>query len=305
MSARLGTLLVIAMVAYAGCARGPQVVAEAGGDRVYEREVLQEEAMARAAGTLADAPDSPGLLRFYDRTVRELVDRKLLRQEAERRGLRVPDEYVEAEVQRIRAQAGGEQGFRQLLERYRMSEADLRARIRELKLVELLRLEVARSVRVTDHVARQYYREHLPEFSIPARARMRLLVFARRQDAEAARRALERGQRSFRELAENYRLGSDPEAYYEVRKGEDPHLEPLAFSAPVGRLQGPVRVGSVWAVYRVERLFPPEPKPFPEVRELVLRRAHEQLTRKALEELVQRLRRERGVRIHRTYWRGV
>ncbi|MDR7529119.1 MAG: peptidylprolyl isomerase [Armatimonadota bacterium] len=304
MRVHLGLLLVVAAVASAGCARGPQVVAEAGGERVYESEVLQEEAVARAQGTLADAPDSPGLMRFYDRTVRELVDRKLLRQEAERRGLRVPDEYVEAEVQRVRAQAGGEQGFRQLLERYRMGEADLRARIRELKLVELLRLEVARSVRVTHEDALRFYRDHLSEFSTPARSRMRLLLFARREDAEAARRALEQGRRTFRDFA-SYRLGQDPEGYYEVRRGEDPHLEPLAFSSPVGRLQGPARVGALWAVYRVERVFPPEPKPFSQVREVVLQRARSELARRALEDLLQRLRRERGVRIHRTYWQGV
>lgn len=306
MRAAVRFLAVLAVLALSACSGGKgAVVAEAGGEPVYEREVLQEEAIARATGALWDAPDSPGLMKFYDRTVRELADRRLLRQEAERRGLKVPDDYVEAEVQRVRAEAGGPEGFRRLLERYRMTEAELRSRIREVKLVDLLRLEVARSVRVTEADARRYYQEHLDRFSTPARARLRLLVFGRQEAAEAARRDIERGRRTFRDLAA-YRLGLDPEAYYEVVKGqENPELEHLAFTSPAGRVQGPVRVGSLWAVYRVERVFPPAAKPFSEVREQVFQQAHEHLTRRAWEDLLQRLRRERGVRIHRTYWRGV
>lgn len=185
-----------------------------------------------------------------------------------------------------------------------MTEGELRARIRELKLVDLLRLEVARSIQTTEEDARRYYQAHLREFRTPARARLQILLFRERERAEASRKELERGRKSFRDF-QSYRLGRDPDAYYEVIAGQDPSLEPLAFSSPIGALRGPVRVGALWAVYRVAEVLPARAKPFSEVREQAIERAHSAQVRRAMEDLLKRLRRERGVRVYRTYSRGL
>jgi parvulin-like peptidyl-prolyl isomerase len=291
---------VLVTLLLAGCARSAPAVAEAGGERVTEHELHQEEAVARVEGTLLVPEGSPELARFYDRTVQELVDRKLLRQEAERRGLRVPDDYVEAQVAEMRAKYGQE-GFRRLLERYRMTEEDFRRRVRELELVRLLRSEVERSVRVSEDEVRRYYREHLKEYTEPRRARVRILVFGDREAAQRARRDLEAGRRTFQDLAPSHRLGTDPQAFHEVVAGRDPDLEPLVFGAAPGRVQGPVKVGALWVVFRVEQVFPERPRPYEQVRQQVAEEAWQQKVRATLEELVQRLRRERGFRVYRTY----
>ena len=292
--------LLLAGLLLPGCAQGAPAVAEAGGERITERELQQEEAVARVEGTLLAPEGSPELARFYDRTLSDLVDRKLLRQEAERRGLRVPDDYVEAQVAEMRAKYGQE-GFRRLLERYRMTEAEFRRRVRELELVRLLRSEVERSVRISEEEARRYYREHLKEYTEPRRARVRILVFGDRQAAERARKDIAAARRSFEDLAPYHRLGTDPQAFHEVVAGRDPDLEPLVFAAPVGRVQGPVKVGALWLVFRVEQVFPERPRPYEQVRRQVVEEAWREKVRATLEELVQRLRQERGFRVYRTY----
>jgi hypothetical protein len=153
----------------------------------------------------------------------------------------------------------GQEGFRRLLERYRMTEEDFRRRVRELELVRLMRSEVERSVRVSEDEVRRYYREHLKEYTEPRRARVRILVFGDREAAQRARRDLEAGRRTFQDLAPFHRLGTDPQAFHEVVAGRDPDLEPLVFGAAPGRVQGPVKVGALWVVFRVEQVFPGAP----------------------------------------------
>jgi len=291
--------LVLLAALLVGCTRGPAVVAEAGREGITQREVEQEVAVARATGVLSADAGSVEQDRFYDRTVQELVDRKLLRQEAERRGLRVPDDYVEAQVAEMRAKYGQE-GFRRLLEQYQMTEDEFRRRTRELELVRLLRSEVEREVRVSEEEARAYYRSHLKEFTTPRRARIRILVFGRREMAERARLDLEQGRRSFQDLA-SFRLGTDPQARYDVVEGQDPQLEPLVFSVPAGRVQGPVRVGALWVVFRVEEVLPSKARPYEAVRREVVERAYREKVQLTLDALLRRLRQERGFRVHRVF----
>jgi parvulin-like peptidyl-prolyl isomerase len=92
--------------------------------------------------------------------VSELIDRQLIAQEAERRGLTLtPEEMREAEERAI-AQFGGEKQYDEYLSLHRLSREEYRDVIRWDVYGGKLREEFSKKISVTDEDVRNYYDEH-------------------------------------------------------------------------------------------------------------------------------------------------
>jgi peptidyl-prolyl cis-trans isomerase C len=103
--------------------------------------------------------------------VSELIDRTLIMQEAERRGLNIPAEKWAQALQRTVMQFGGEQKYDAYLAEHHLTR-DEYAEVIKLELYgELLREELKKGLTVTDDEVKKYYEEHKgePEFQQPER----------------------------------------------------------------------------------------------------------------------------------------
>ena len=114
--------------------------------------------------------------------VSELIDRELIRQEAERRGLRPDAARAAEEERRAGEQLGGEERFAQYLAAHGLGREEFMETARAPLYGELLRRELGRELKASDEEARAFYAAHSgeAEFRLPERvAASHVLVAAR------------------------------------------------------------------------------------------------------------------------------
>ncbi len=302
---RVVVWILAATLVLGGCTDpSGRVVAEAGGEKIYERQLEQEAAGARARGVPLDTPGTDQLAQFYNRMVRLLIDATLLRQEAERSGVVVPKEEIEREVGAERSKYTSEDDFNLYLDSYRLTLDELRGRVRQARLIEGLWKGIEKQTKVTEEEARAYYEKHRSRFRTPTRATARVLFASGDEQAAEFLRKLRAGE-GFEGLAKH---AITPDAVLDGAKMEieegtlDPVLEAAVFAAPIGQIVGPVKVGELRRyVFRVERRTPSVPLSFVRVHQDVLALVRKEKADRALRELVLRLRKERGFRVLHVY----
>jgi parvulin-like peptidyl-prolyl isomerase len=126
--------------------------------RLYEMYLKNgQEALAIDAST-DEGKRKLELLR--EGIVSELIDRILIAQEAERRGLSISPEEMRQAEQRTAAQFGGEKQYDEYLTGHRLSREEYRDVIRWELYGGKLRAELSKEISLTDDDVKRYYDEH-------------------------------------------------------------------------------------------------------------------------------------------------
>ncbi|XXF81062.1 peptidylprolyl isomerase [Myxococcaceae bacterium GXIMD 01537] len=276
-------------LAFAACTRAPAGEGAADGGAVvgrYDGGVITEADLRSEAGrlpaTLRQQFESPAGQREF---VRSLIDKRLLVQEARRRGL-----HEDAEVRRQ---------VRELEER--------------LAVQALLAAEERAAARPTDEQLQAYYQAHLQEFTQPERIRVVRVLAALpagsppAERAQAKRRAEQFLQR-LRKGEAPEKVGKDGDGPERTRGGElgwfargdrrNPALDTAAFAlAQPGAISGVVEESEGYSVLTLLERQASRVPPFDEVRSAVEGRQQPQLKRKVLDDLLSRLRKSGGVSV--------
>jgi len=114
--------------------------------------------------------------------VSELIDRALIMDEAERRGLKIPPEKMEAALARTVQQFGGEEKYDAYLAEHRLKRDDYLEVVKMELYGELLRAELSKDLSVADDEVRKYYEAHKsePAFQQPERVTAAHILVAAR-----------------------------------------------------------------------------------------------------------------------------
>ncbi|HZD16635.1 MAG TPA: SurA N-terminal domain-containing protein [Actinomycetota bacterium] len=134
--------------------------------RVDGMPIYLEEAAARVDGLTTVHGDVADVLGadWPDRVLRSLVDDQILRAQAQRAGIVVTEEDVQAYLEQIEGMIGADQTLDEWLQGQRMTMAELERRV-ELQIIGArVYLTVTDDVEVTPAELRAYYREHRLEF---------------------------------------------------------------------------------------------------------------------------------------------
>jgi peptidyl-prolyl cis-trans isomerase C len=170
---------------------------------VVNGEPISAEALARdlreARAGAGEAEGKTDVLRR--RVLDELVDRTLLLQESRARSIVVGQDQVERGFLRIRAEYPGTH-FDDLLAQERLSQTELKARLKEQLAIErLFEEEVFPRVSVVDAEVERHYADHAADFQDPERVRVLQIVVATRDEATQLRERLRRNPQTFAEVA--------------------------------------------------------------------------------------------------------
>ena len=154
----------------------------------------------------------------------------------------------------------------------------------------------------TEAEAAEYLRGHAADYRTPTTRRCRSVVVADAAAAAAVRRRLDGGE-AFAAVARSASLdqasaaqgGDLGDVSWSALSAmeKDPAQAPLAravMTAPAGQLVGPVAAGPVQYVFRCEAIRPERLPPLGEVRASVDERLRAEARRRALEQLLARLR---------------
>lgn len=219
-------------------------------------------------------PDSTEVDSLRRQVLEQLIDEKLIVAEAGRQGITVPDAEVEKEVAQavaeVRERLGGEQEFREQLQRENTTEDALRDKYRtevrrQLLAQRLLQKELPRRP-VAQAEAEAYFKANPGKFPrMPAELELQVIQIPATAESSAvaagrgrildARRRITGGEKFARVAGEvsedpgSARAGGD--LGYFGRGALDQTIEDVVFALPLGTLSEPVRSPFGWHLIEV------------------------------------------------------
>ena len=277
----------------------PRPVAVVNGEPISREAVQRELIHARAAGGEGEAPDGALRRRLLD----DLIDRTLLLQQARARSITVGQDQVERSFLRLRAEYPGTH-FDDLLAEERLSEAELKASLKDQLTVEKLFLdEVFPRVSVSDADVERFYTEHAEEFELPEQVHAFQIVVKTKEEAQKTREELRRRPQDFGETAR--RASIAPEG----QKGGDlgwfgrgsgmPEVFDLCFKLPLNTLSDVTPSPYGFHLFKVVGRRPPARRPFAEARTSIEDKLSREKRAAAQEEYLAALRTHAHIEIDR------
>jgi parvulin-like peptidyl-prolyl isomerase len=210
-------LVLIAAVALAasGCSRcgggGKDAAAQVRTVALVNGEPISAEVLAhelRDARAGAGEGDAQGDV-LRRRVLDELVDRALLLQEARARSIVIGQDQVERAFLRVRSEYPGSH-FDDLLAQERLSQAELKSRLRDQLTIErLFEQEVFGKLQVVPAEVERYYADHAGDFQEPERVRVSQIVVSTRDEALQIREKLRRNPQTFADVARKSSIGPE------------------------------------------------------------------------------------------------
>ena len=314
-----GLLLVVVPVAGAvpeATPAGDRILATVGGEVISAEEFrVNVHAAYRQRFYHGKVPEDQRLA-FRREVAERLVDRRLLLQEALRRGIEPDEDWVKAQLEAAQVR------YRRLPHWAERREELLQALREELETqsrIQRLKDEVEDLPEPDRPAVRAYYEAHPERFTTPQRLHLSLILlrvppWAPPQDWEAARQKAQellariRKGASFAELAREY--SADESA---ARGGDLGYVHAGMLSAEAqevvdglapGQVSAPIRLLQGYALFRLEARTPPQLNDFARsevrARQMLSQERKAQAWRRLLEEL----RRKTPITINEALLRG-
>ncbi|MCF7890820.1 tetratricopeptide repeat protein [Candidatus Bipolaricaulota bacterium] len=216
-------------------------------------------------------------LRMKSRTVDSLIERELVAQEADKRGIkpksgRVNQKYNEQLDSILNQQGWTLDQLKSALSAQGRSfedfEKSMKESVRQQLKQEELRSQVIGEVQPTEEDLTNYYQENIDQYvQTPSRVKADHVVFDTQTGAETVMEKVNENPDYFEKYAEENDLDTSLGWF---GKGEKPkNVENLAFSLEVGEVGGPVRTSTGWELLKVEDKQERTVREFEEIRDKV------------------------------------
>ncbi len=212
----------------------------------------------------------------------QMIEDRLILQEAKRRQIEVTDEELGEKVARIKSKFAQDSEFMDALNEGGLTLTDLKAKYREqIMVAKLINQEVRARINISPQEVSDYYRSHLAEFSQPERVRVRnILIRVEGDNEEDWARAhskveelldrLKRGSR-FEDLARESSQGPNADTGGDmglIERGQMlAEIDEVIFELEVGEVSGLIKTELGYHIFKVEEKLEPDTQELAEVRE--------------------------------------
>lgn len=233
----------------------------------------------------------------------QLIEKRILLQEAKNRGIEVREDRIERKLKEIRERFNSEEEFVEALKSENLSLLGLRKRIEEELIVQkLIDWEIRSKVRVGREEVREFYQENKERFKEPEEVELsHILIRAEGESgwAEAERKGndilakLEEGV-TFSLLAKEYSEGPNRERGGRLgflTRGEMlPEFEEAVSKLEVGEASGLIKTGIGFHIIKLEGRKAARQKELAEVKDKIERLLFAEKAYKRYREWVKKLR---------------
>ncbi|NQT22172.1 MAG: peptidylprolyl isomerase [Candidatus Omnitrophica bacterium] len=298
-------LFVIVPVNSGFCEIIDKIVVIVNDEVITQREVYRKMAPVYEQVSSIYGEDETGkrMEDAFKGLLEQLVNDKLIVSEAKRRGIRVPKEEVEAELDNIKERFKTEQEFYLVLDKQGISINELEDNYKNAIIAKkLIDLEIGPKIQVTPIEIIRYFKNHMDEFAVPEVAKVRSILI-RVKDGRGSEEALTltediilqlKSGDGFDEIAKVYsedsRASSGGDMGY-VKKGEMmKKIDDVLFALDIGEYSEVIRTDIGFHIFFVEDKRPPQNKTFDEVKSRIEEIIFNQKIQKKLKEYIEKLR---------------
>ena len=232
-------------------------------DREFKELILESDKDAKGTGL--------GALRQV--CLDQVIERKILVQEARRLGLKVSPEELKQAVSEMETDYPGE-GFGEKLGLKGTTLEEWKARLEERLLAEkVIRSTSHSQEKIDEKEALQYYEGHRPSFQIDQKVRARQIVVADGEEAIQILKRLKRGEK-FEKVAMQKSLGPEKVQGGDLgyfSPGEKPAEFDHVFNMEVGAISEVVKSPYGYHIFKLEEKIEPRQIPFGEAKSGILK----------------------------------
>jgi len=183
--------------------------------RVDGQEIKKEELIARAQEMRSQLARARGVQiplspEFYREILDGIVAHQLLLQEAKKQGISITDAEVDQMMQGFKSRFPSQEVFEKQLAASKMTEAQLRQRMREdsdTVVNKLIRKTIVPTIQVSEADARAFYDQNQQRMKTPPRVHLRHILIAVAPQAPAADR--EKAKQKAEDLLKQIKDGGD------------------------------------------------------------------------------------------------
>lgn len=246
-------------------------VAKVNGELILQEELDQKiHQIDKSLALQASQLDSP---RFSEEVLRQMIRKKLLLQDAQEKGISLTPE----QIQGIMIEQKGEiskEDLESLLQKAGIAYSEWENEVTEDRIIELLIHNVIDAkVRLTEEELAAYYQDHLEEYQVAERVRVRQVVLPKQDEARKVRERLTDGKEEFGLVAQEVSLSPDAAQGGDIgvfSKGEmPPEFDKVCFSLQIGEISNVVKSPYGYHIFRVEERLPAGTLPLEEARKTI------------------------------------
>lgn len=227
-------------------------------DREFKELILEPGKEAKGAGI--------GNLRqvYLD----QVIERKILVQEARRLGIKVSPEELNQAISEIKMDYPGE-GFGEKLGLKGMTLEEWKVRLEEKLLAEkVIRSALHSQEKIDGKEVLQYYEDHRSSFQIGQKVRVRQIVVADGEEAIQILKRLKKGE-SFEKVAKEKSLGPEKAQGGDLGyfgQGEKPSEFDHVFNMEIGSISEVIKSPYGYHIFKLEEKMEPRQIPFEEAK---------------------------------------
>ncbi|MFZ5569150.1 MAG: peptidylprolyl isomerase [Thermodesulfobacteriota bacterium] len=170
-------ILFSAAAGLPGVSEGPVAglkIAVVNGEDIFERDLNRQvdARLRQIRGEKDEEIDQERMRKLKKTVLEELINRELLYQESMRRGISIPAEMLDQELQSMRQQYQTEQEYQQALRKQRLNEEELKVSILQEQMIRrLIDQEIAATITVSENEVSDYYNKNRESFRQPEMVR--------------------------------------------------------------------------------------------------------------------------------------
>jgi parvulin-like peptidyl-prolyl isomerase len=245
-------------------------------------------------GATASTPEG------IDTVKKEALDRLILQelayQKARSTGLQAPQENVDAAMANLKENVGGEEGYKQLLEKEQVTEQELRTQVeRSLTLERIFAQEVYGKVTIPEDELKNAYEKEKGNYIRPEKVSVVDVFFAGKEgdDSLAGKAETARAKILQDKNRDPWRLvldGTFIVRNYELRTGKDRELREEAKKLKTDGISGVVKAPDGFHIIKLREYSPERQLTFDEVKGSLENRLRAPAQEKRLREWEQELR---------------
>ncbi len=278
-----------------------RIVARIDGEEITVEEFNQE--FKDLIGDLKERGDKSELRELRKAYLEQMIERKVLTQEARRKGIQVSNEEFNQAVLEIKKDYPGE-GFGEALGLKGMGLEEWKARLEETLLAE----KMARSVRqyqgrIDEQTARDFYEANRSLFQIPLRVRVRQIVVADGNEAILLHKRLKRGE-SFEKLAMEKSIGLERVKGGDLgffSEGERPAEFDPVFSMEVGAISDVIKSPYGYHIFKLEEKVGPRAISFEEAKKSIIEKLEKEKGEEEYQRWIKDLKGKAKVKVNKKW----
>jgi peptidyl-prolyl cis-trans isomerase C len=236
----------------------------------------------------------------------QVIERKILVQEARRLGIKVSQEELNQAIFEIKKDYPGE-GFGEKLGLKGMTLEEWKTRLEEKLLAEkMIRHALYYRGDLDEKEALLYYETHLSSFQIPEKVRARQIVVASEEEALQIVNLLKKGE-NFERLAMKKSLGPEKVnggdlGYFS--KGERPAEFDYVFTMEIGAISEVIKSPYGYHLFKLEEKMEPRQIPFEEAKSGILQELRQKKGEEEYQRWLKGLKAKAKVKINKKWLRS-